>query len=110
MSSSFWVIFLGVPLAVLLLYLALATCHLLALAVSYFVTKERKPGSADPVNRFAVIVPAHNEEMLIGNLCESLLEVDYPRGRFEIYVVADNCISGLYRGKKWVRTDRHKPD
>lgn len=41
--------------------------------------------------RFAVLVPAHNEEMLIGRLLDSLAAQDYPRDRFDVHVVADNC-------------------
>jgi cellulose synthase/poly-beta-1,6-N-acetylglucosamine synthase-like glycosyltransferase len=72
-------------------YLFAATLYLLALAVSYFLVEERKSGVSEPVNRFAVLVPAHNEEMLIGNLCQSLLEVDYPHEEYAVHVIADNC-------------------
>jgi len=72
-------------------YLALATMYLLVLAVAYFVTEKRATGSAEPLNRFAVLVPAHNEELLVGTLCKSLLQIDYPREKFEIFFIADNC-------------------
>lgn len=41
--------------------------------------------------RFALVIPAHDEEATIGTLLASLGDVDYPRERFDIYVVADNC-------------------
>ena len=44
-----------------------------------------------PVTRFDVIVPAHNEELSIERTLRSLLAVDYPRDRFRVLVVADNC-------------------
>ena len=83
--------FLTTILFVLLLYLGVATVYLLVLAAAYFVRKERPPGPDNPLNRFAILVPAHNEEELVGNLCISLLEIDYPRKYFEIFVIADNC-------------------
>ena len=44
-----------------------------------------------PQMRFAVIVPAHNEEKVIGNLVRNLKELDYPDRLYDIYIVADNC-------------------
>lgn len=41
--------------------------------------------------RFAVVVPAHDEEQMIGATVASLLAVDYPRDEFAVVVVADNC-------------------
>jgi len=42
-------------------------------------------------NTFAIIVAAHNEEMVIGHAIDSLNELDYPKGMYDIYVIADNC-------------------
>jgi 1,2-diacylglycerol 3-beta-glucosyltransferase len=41
--------------------------------------------------RLAVVVPAHDEELLIGRCVQSLLGQDYPARRFRVAVVADNC-------------------
>ncbi len=41
--------------------------------------------------RFAVVVPAHNEEDGIAATVESLLALDYPGDHFAVIVVADNC-------------------
>lgn len=40
---------------------------------------------------FLVLVPAHNEENVIGDCLESLARLDYPSSAFRIVVVADNC-------------------
>lgn len=47
----------------------------------------RGPGEA----RFLVLVPAHNEEQVIGETVESVLALDYPRDMFSLFVVADRC-------------------
>ena len=86
-----WTIFLITALSALFLYLGLATLYLLVLAVAYFVCKNQPAGSDEPQNRFAILVPAHNEAQLIGTLCTSLLEIDYPKSKTGIYVIADNC-------------------
>lgn len=41
--------------------------------------------------KFAMIIPAHNEEISLGKTIKSLFEVDYPREQFDVIVIADNC-------------------
>jgi hypothetical protein len=50
--------------------------------------------AAAPTHRFVVLVPAHNEEQLIGSTLDSLAEADYPRELVSVHVVADNCSDG----------------
>ncbi|MEW6662325.1 MAG: glycosyltransferase family 2 protein [Bacillota bacterium] len=44
-----------------------------------------------PRLHFAIIVPAHNEEKVIGKVVDNLKELDYPGHLYDIYVVADHC-------------------
>jgi len=44
-----------------------------------------------PLNRFAIIIPAHNEAGVIAGAVDNLLALDYPKELFEVYVVADHC-------------------
>lgn len=44
-----------------------------------------------PTKKFAMIVAAYNEEVVIGKLIESMLNQNYPRELFDIFVIADNC-------------------
>jgi len=44
-----------------------------------------------PINMYAIIVSAHNEEMVIKNTINSIKELDYPSNKYEIFVIADNC-------------------
>jgi cellulose synthase/poly-beta-1,6-N-acetylglucosamine synthase-like glycosyltransferase len=46
---------------------------------------------ATPNYRFAVVVPAHDEEAGIEATVKSLLAMDYPRELFSVVVIADNC-------------------
>ena len=41
--------------------------------------------------RFVALIPAHNEELLIGAALTSLSHLDYPKDFFDIVVIADNC-------------------
>ncbi len=49
------------------------------------------PGRSSRQLRFDVIVPAHDEEAGIVRTVASLLAMDWPRDRFRVLVVADNC-------------------
>lgn len=44
-----------------------------------------------PRSRLAVVVAAHNEERVIGELIRNLHGLNYPKDLYDIYVVADNC-------------------
>lgn len=42
-------------------------------------------------HRFGILICARNEEAVIGNLIGSLEKQKYPKDKFQIFVVADNC-------------------
>lgn len=44
-----------------------------------------------PKKTFAVIVAAHNEQAVIGQLIDNLEKLEYPKELYDIFVVADNC-------------------
>lgn len=52
---------------------------------------KEKPIIKDKKHKFMMILPAHNEESVIGNLVDSLQHLDYPKDLYDIYVIADNC-------------------
>jgi cellulose synthase/poly-beta-1,6-N-acetylglucosamine synthase-like glycosyltransferase len=51
----------------------------------------RQVPPVEPNCRFAVAIPAHNEEGVIGRTVSTLLQVDYPGDMVDIHVVADFC-------------------
>ena len=50
-----------------------------------------KPLKVNKQHKFMAIIPAHNEEAVIGNLIESLQNQNYDKKLYDIYVIADNC-------------------
>jgi cellulose synthase/poly-beta-1,6-N-acetylglucosamine synthase-like glycosyltransferase len=44
-----------------------------------------------PSHRFAIAIPAHNEEMVISYTIQQLQRLNYPCEMFSIHVVADHC-------------------
>jgi cellulose synthase/poly-beta-1,6-N-acetylglucosamine synthase-like glycosyltransferase len=61
------------------------------LTLAALAADRRGPPGGVRRTRFALLVPAQNEEALIGRLVESLAAQDYPRDRVQVCVVADNC-------------------
>ena len=43
------------------------------------------------IYKYAVIVAARNEELVIGQLIKSIKNQKYPKGLIDIFVIADNC-------------------
>jgi len=71
--------------------LPLGYLYLLALAAM------RSPSTRygrEPRHRFAIAIPAHNEEVVIGGTVRTLLRSDYPSQLFDVHVVADHCTDG----------------
>jgi|GEM_PF-1778341 len=48
------------------------------------------PDAADQ-QRFLVVVPAHNESSVIAAVVGDVLAQNYPRDRFDVWVIADRC-------------------
>lgn len=44
-----------------------------------------------PIKKFAIFIPAHNEENVIGNIVENLHCLNYPSDYYDVFVIADNC-------------------
>jgi len=82
-NSILWV--LGMPAAFSCGYLLLLTL---------LSGKARAPAAARRALRFDVIVPAHDEELLIGRVVRNLRRNDWPSDAFRVVVVADNCTDG----------------
>ena len=51
----------------------------------------RRPPKAEVLRRFAVLLPAYNEEKVICFSLESFKKMDYPPDRFDIFLAADHC-------------------
>ena len=74
----------GVWLTVMLIYQ-------LYLTVFGFKRDTRDYQEHEPESRFLVLVPAHNEEKVIGDMIRNLQAMDYPAELYDFYIIADNC-------------------
>jgi cellulose synthase/poly-beta-1,6-N-acetylglucosamine synthase-like glycosyltransferase len=71
--------------------LTLMSGYLLLLTIAASLARRKGPPDAMAARRFAILIPAHNEEALLGRLLDSLRQLDYPPDRATVHVVADNC-------------------
>lgn len=54
----------------------------------------KRPEAGDykgPANDYAIIIAAHNEQAVIKNTISSIKKMNYPKNKYEIFVIADNC-------------------
>jgi len=72
-------------------YISLYVLYDLILLFAHFFIKERENVFPSPETRFAVIIPAHNEELFLSRILQSINNQDYPRTLFKSIVIADNC-------------------
>ncbi|QAA31617.1 glycosyltransferase family 2 protein [Clostridium manihotivorum] len=91
------------------------TLTLYYLILSLFGLYRRKENkNYVPSKKFAMIVAAHNEEVVIANLIESLQHQDYPKELYDIFVIADNCtdktaeIAAKHGAKVFERNNKEK--
>ncbi len=74
------------------LFILLGGFYLLIISILGFIAGLRKKEKKyPPQKRFALIVAAHNEEVVIAHIVESLKKQDYPDDLYNIFVIADNC-------------------
>ena len=57
--------------------------------IGLFFTRKFKP--AKNLHKYAICIPARNEEAVISNLISSIRKQDYPQELITIFVIADNC-------------------
>lgn len=76
--------------AIFQIFVFIITCYYLFLGV-FGVYRKKEVKNYNPKNKFAMIVAAHNEEVVIAKLIESMKCQNYPKELFDIFVIADNC-------------------
>ena len=78
----------------LVFQISVFTITIYYLILSLFGLYKRRDDGAKrfaPKHTFALLVAAHNEEMVIAKIIESLKDIDYPKDMYDIFVIADNC-------------------
>lgn len=72
-------------------YLTIYVAYWLLLLITHVFVAERLVRQREPTTKIAIVIPAHNEELLLSRLIETAKGQDYPHYLFSIIVIADNC-------------------
>lgn len=75
----------------LIIFIGGIVLYLLFLSLSALRSSKEKILFANKYNKFAFIIPAHNEELSITRTIKSILQIDYPGELWDLFVIADNC-------------------
>ncbi len=78
------------------LVVAVAAAYRALFSIAWLVTRRPAPPppAGEDASRFAVLIPAHDEELLIHDVLRTIRAADYPQDRITIHVIADNCSDG----------------
>lgn len=63
-------------------------------AVHFWLEHSRKIVDIVPLKRYpliTIVVPAHNEAVVIAQTTQAILELNYPADKVELLIFADNC-------------------
>ena len=66
----------------------------------WFHRKEPDANQFPVTHRFALIVPSHNEEKVVGKIISNLKSLQYPHELYDIFVIADNSTDNTARVAK----------
>ncbi len=66
----------------------------LAGAVKFWLKHSKVSVKIEPLKRYpqvTIVVPAHNEKLVIAKTAEAILNLNYPADKLEVLIFADNC-------------------
>ena len=81
---------LSILITVLGAYLTLHVVYLAVVIAARFLILGRPPGGVHPRTRFRVLIPAHNEELLLPRLLDAVRHQEYPSHLYKTFVIAEN--------------------
>lgn len=112
MQLLIWII--SALVALLFLFLSLAIFYLFLLAASWWSSRSRPGGNIPLQKKFAILIPAHNEEAVITQCLKSIQNLNYYEQLYQTFVIADNCsdataeVAKEYPVTVWERHDSEK--
>lgn len=75
---------------IMVLFFVCYSYQFLFVLISFFAQRRKEQVCSVP-HRIAALIAARNEEIVIGNLIDSLKAQNYPQELLDVYVIADNC-------------------
>lgn len=75
----------------ILAYVSFAALYHVFLALAYLALKEKPSPQPPGQYRYILLIPAHNEQTVIGRMLASVEKISYDHRNFTAKVIADNC-------------------
>lgn len=67
-------------------------CYFFSISIfGWIKRKEENAFNYPPKKKFALVIAAHNEELVIAHIIDSLFRQNYPKELYNVFVIADNC-------------------
>ncbi|WP_077306327.1 glycosyltransferase family 2 protein [Terribacillus halophilus] len=83
---SHFIFYIGILFTLLFVY------KMIYVVVAFKARREEYPNNQEaPLSKYAFLIPARNEELVISQLIQTIKDQDYPKELYDIFVVADNC-------------------
>ncbi|MBD7967701.1 glycosyltransferase family 2 protein [Paenibacillus gallinarum] len=87
--------FLLIP-AIISIWISVFISILMMIGAQRFIIRQSKkelviPSISEQAPKVTVMVPAHNEELVIQMTVEHILRMNYPHDKLQVIVIADNC-------------------
>lgn len=94
--------------------LGIFVSYLLILTIAaWFAPKRTLEVKNGSISRLAILIPAHDEEIILPELLSSIKNMSYPVEYFDVHVIADNCtdntatVAKKYGAHVHVRSDQN---
>lgn len=71
--------------------LTLSVSYTLVLTLIYFIRKDDNCRTEVDLKKIVIIIPAHDEELIMAGLCKNLKNINYSNKLYDIFFIADNC-------------------
>ena len=84
------IVIYSLSILIQLFVITIGLYHILV-GIFAYIGDNRAKVLTDKKHRFAMVVAAHNEEQVVAEIVDSLVDVDYDKDLYDIFVIADNC-------------------
>lgn len=74
----------------IMIIFGLMTLHFLVFSIIGIFAKKKFP-KAKVQHKYGIIIPARNEEPVVGGLIQSVYKNNYPQDKLQVFVIAHNC-------------------
>lgn len=97
---------LKISFLVLLIYCSFSVIYFLVFSLAGILQKKNETlNYSVPVKRIAILVPAYKEDEIILSTAQNLLNIDYPKNWYDVYIIADSFQTSTIEQLKKLRVN-----